>query len=516
MRQKRDMMADQGDWYSDLFAEERPASNAPQDTRHGEEEPEQREEKRDKAEKREARQPPEEEVETSPAPPRPARAPSSRSPLRRKTGWAALTWLGLAVSLLTATVLFLFRGADRLSFTLVPSAGTAGPVSGLLSEEYRYLVRKDVYRLLQLKKGRLLEMERAISRLESERAAFESGMEKREALYEENRSIFGLTGDERDMQSIAGLVRKDVEFSGEIRRRSREYDEAYRREMAALRRAETRLEEEIDTLTAQNRGLAAAAGNTPVEVPGFHEAVLTGTRRAHVERMLNAVRNGDYAGAVDALDSLGEVTGGPERDAVTLLRESLSVIRDYDRRLEGLDAAAPLDSITRSFLAEEYGSLVDGTSGADDPYLEPLLTGLRGALFRNAGQTGDIEEELAKRRDQRKRVARARSLEEEGAFEEALAVYEELLREDMDPYDREYLVDKVHSLWLPLEAQRIKREQNTRAIKYLQSGRLLSREGRDEEALNFYRMLIEECPNSDYVEEAMENIVSIAGYAPSP
>ena len=77
-------------------------------------------------------------------------------------------------------------------------------------------------------------------------------------------------------------------------------------------------------------------------------------------------------------------------------------------------------------------------------------------------------------------------------------------------YDREYILNRVHSLWLEVELRRVKREENTKAIKYLESARILNREGNEKGAIEYYRMLLTECPHSDFVSDAVDEIMNLA------
>jgi tetratricopeptide (TPR) repeat protein len=563
---EKDMLTDQGDWYSDLFNEEGKEAGEDRKTAGGsarEETPgtEAQDTEAQGTEAQDTKAPPtgdassgasahvapdgipageessgyefpggepqgdisavemtsEEQPSTEEAPETPTggtegetahRGRRKRDTLRRRRGWVPITFFLLTCLLITATVLFLFHRADGYSFALLPSPAPEKPVTSLLTGEYRHLVRADIYRLLRLEKNRLLEVERAIARLESERSAFLAEMDEQKAAYEKNRSIFGLTGDEREIRTIAGLVRDDVEFSGEMRRRMSVYDLSYQRQLGGLLEAKSRLEDGIGTLGRQYREVESGAGGSALS-PSI--GVLDSTHRAYVERMLTAARQGDFEGAFEAADALEEVTTGPEEETVRLIKEAFSVADTYDRRLRELDSADPLERFTRSFLAEDYDRLLNGADGEKYDYIEPLLSGLRGALFRNVDLKKDARQDLAKRREQREQVAQARGLEEGGEYEKALGLYEDLLLQDMEPYDREYLLERVRSLWLPVEMQKVKREENTKAIKYLESARILSREGRDDDAIGFYRMLIEECPNSDYVGEALGKIVSLSG-----
>jgi len=55
-----------------------------------------------------------------------------------------------------------------------------------------------------------------------------------------------------------------------------------------------------------------------------------------------------------------------------------------------------------------------------------------------------------------------------------------------------------------------KRNENTRATQFMADAGKAYREGRETEALDTYRRLILECPNSDYLKDALEQVVRIS------
>jgi hypothetical protein len=88
-------------------------------------------------------------------------------------------------------------------------------------------------------------------------------------------------------------------------------------------------------------------------------------------------------------------------------------------------------------------------------------------------------------------------------------MYEDLLMYSIPSYDQEYILSRIRVLWLDIEKRRMTREENTRAIKYLESARLLNNEGKEKEALAYYEKLIIECPNSDYKKQALREIMML-------
>jgi tetratricopeptide (TPR) repeat protein len=183
-------------------------------------------------------------------------------------------------------------------------------------------------------------------------------------------------------------------------------------------------------------------------------------------------------------------------------------VRRYAERLETFRIESPLRSLAMNYLAEEYQQAEEQRVVlARDDMLRPLLSGLEGNLFAAREEAEHVQNLVERNRALKKRAELARRLEEQGAYEEAIAVYQELLLQPLHSYDREHLTEKLRSLWVPTEMHKIKRDQNTRAIKYLESAKILENEGREAEALEFYAMLVQECPDSDYVQDAINRIL---------
>jgi tetratricopeptide (TPR) repeat protein len=172
---------------------------------------------------------------------------------------------------------------------------------------------------------------------------------------------------------------------------------------------------------------------------------------------------------------------------------------------------APFDDIKLSYLNENYTETKNRVHDLEEHvFLRPLLSGLDGALFTNGEIRREIEDDVATRKKVRELSEMAERLEAKGEYAKAAATYEDLLIFQLPSYDREVLLERMQRLWLAVELQKVKREQNTKAIKYLESARILNREGNEEEALNYYQMLLLECPHSDFVNDAVKEIMRIA------
>jgi tetratricopeptide (TPR) repeat protein len=125
-------------------------------------------------------------------------------------------------------------------------------------------------------------------------------------------------------------------------------------------------------------------------------------------------------------------------------------------------------------------------------------------------QTRRIDENIELRKMVSDLSKKALTLEKRGELQKAADIYEDLLIFPLPSYDREFIIGKLHNIWIDVELKRVKREENTRAIKYLDSARVLNREGNEEEALEYYQMLILECPNSDFIKDALDEMKKLA------
>jgi tetratricopeptide (TPR) repeat protein len=105
---------------------------------------------------------------------------------------------------------------------------------------------------------------------------------------------------------------------------------------------------------------------------------------------------------------------------------------------------------------------------------------------------------------------KALALEKKGEREKALNIYQSLLIFSLPDEDRERVLGKIRNLAVALAGQDVKRQQNTKASAYLESAKLSDREGREKEAVEYFRKIILECPNSDYAAEALARLIALS------
>jgi hypothetical protein len=416
--------------------------------------------------------------------------------------------------LFCAGLLFVLFAGNDLLLDMMPAlpAAELRPVSPYLSHRARSAAARDVLRLMRRRREQLYRVQREMEELEEDRERFLSGMEQRSEVFARQRSLFGLDEDRKELRSIAGLVGMSVEFRGELARRKRLYLDLYESRRRELEQAAESCREELDRLARLSGAIASREQEPPGLPSGF---LLDRAYRGHLDGLVRALRGGDLDSAVREARALQRLAPGAEEEELAGLVGGLAdVVRRYAEQLEALRTGSPLHTLAMHYLAEEYERAERERAAAAESsdLLRPLLAGLEGKLFAARQEAERVAGVVEQNRALRKNVQRARRLEEEGELEEAMAAYQELLLEPLQPHDREQLARTLRSLWVPAEMMRIKREQNTRAIKYLESARLLENEGRELEALEFYAMLVVECPSSDYMEESMRRILNAARF----
>jgi hypothetical protein len=234
-------------------------------------------------------------------------------------------------------------------------------------------------------------------------------------------------------------------------------------------------------------------------------------RSKTLNRFLLFIERGDYGRALRTLEQMEPlaVTNG-ERASHLIISRLIGVLNEYADRSELLRDNDPFDEIKLSYLNEDYGKTRRKVEELKRrSFLAPLLTGIDEAAFGNAETLRRLDETVALRGSVRTLARNADALERKGEYLKAAEVYEDILIFQLPTYDREYILNRIHKLWVDVELNRLKREENTKAIKYLESARILSREENEREALKYYKMLLLECPHSDFISQAVDEITNL-------
>ncbi len=368
---------------------------------------------------------------------------------------------------------------------------------------------ENVSRWLRWKRDELLTVERELIELESLKSSYHENMDQKEDLYWANVSAFGLSEAEKGLRSIIDLVKNNVEFRGESKRREGQYLALYEKRKTALIIQKQEHERDINLLTQYMKNLASQNEKT---FP-FHDDALfiDEIKSRYLERFFVALNRGDYERAIQSLEI---VAGFPfsksEKVMKKIITDTLNVLKEYSERIDYLQKKSPFDDIKLSYLSENYSETRGRIKSLEsEDYLKPILSGLEGALYSNLDTNRRIEKIIEGSDKAKKDAKKAESLQKQGEYKKAVEIYEDLLMYSIPSYDREYILNRIRVIWLDIEMRRIKREENTKAIKFLESARLLIKEGNEKEALTYYEKLIIECPNSDYTEKALREIMML-------
>ncbi len=411
---------------------------------------------------------------------------------------------------------YLFHADD---FSTLPALHFSPPrteyVSSYLSYSTKQNMSSSALDLLRKNGARLASLQHELETLEENKNDFIKGIEGKDKIYFQSRSIFGLTGKEKNLRSIADLVRSDVEFRGEKKRRIQIYLQQYNKKRQSLLAQKTEYEKSIGNLTAYQKTVDRIR---PVKDQSFDSAFLVDTLRSgYLSKFMYSVEHEDYDGALSALRFLKPLSPRGEDMTMKLIHRLVLLLKEYDRRMELLTRHSPFEEINLAYLNEDYNAVEKKIGNLQkEGFLKPILSGIDGSLFENSTNRDAIDSEIRQSGQLVDLVQRARMYEKKYEYKKALDIYENLLVFRTNSYDREMIIGKLHSIWLALEQEKQRREENTRAIKYINSARILGREGKDADALEYYRMLLQECPNSDYIQEAVEGIIKITSMQKIP
>jgi len=389
-------------------------------------------------------------------------------------------------------------------------------VTSYLSHNARVKAQGRVFLLLKKNKAQLNRIENELALLEKEKDHFLNQMEQKEKLFDTQKSIFGLKESQKNIQSIAALVENNVEFKGEVKRRVSQYTKIYENRKLALIKQQLEYEQNLKRLTQFYKEIGDGKQSG---IPFYSmSSSIDALKREYIDRFFYYIENDEFGEAINALEALdGLHFNANERALLVVLQKMLPVVKEYRESIDFLKFNSPFDDIKLSYLSENYSNAAERASSLEgNEFIKPILSGLQGAFDTNIVISGEINHTINQNMDLMERIEQAEGFEKKGEYKKALAIYEDILIFRLQSYDKEFVINKIHSLWLPIAMQSLKRQENTKAIKYMESARILSREGSNNEALRYFRMLVKECPNSDYVEEALDEIAKVAALNKTP
>lgn len=382
-------------------------------------------------------------------------------------------------------------------------------VASYLSRPSKEMVQRDALLLLGRKKSALKNLENELKRLDREKGLFTDSMEEKRVMFEENISIIDGKEVKKNLKSAVSLSRSKNQFKKEVQSRTDTYQNLYTVKKERLIEEKERYKVEIADLTMFIKNIEN--GDRVEESINKNMFFIAEAKRDLIERVLFLINNQEYEDAIDVLGNLLAMEfGGNEEIHEGLLVRLLSVLEEYNNRVDFLQEESLFEEIKMGYLSEDYSEVLGKLDTLEaGGYLRPLLTGLRSALNENIVLAEEITDEVELKGSMTKLIEKAVKLEETGNYNKALGIYEDLLILNLPYYDREYLIQKIHSILVPSIKNEIKRGENTKAIKYLEKARNFYLEGDEVEAFNYYRLIVTDCPNSDYVENALNELMRI-------
>ena len=392
-------------------------------------------------------------------------------------------------------------------FDFDPSEGNVY-VSPYLSHTARAEALSDAFLLLEDEKRRLSEIRVMMGELEEKRSLFVENISQRSEVYEANISSFKIDELLGDLRASGYLEKYRSYFSDDLKRRNKLFFEVYEKKMSALLRQSERHEKRIDELSIF---IGQVSRGKHTNQPDSKKAwVLQETEKRYYGRALFFIEQGDYKRAQKMIRTIINDETADSDAAYLLWSAILETLDELQQRAEFLRTSDPLIDIKLSYLSEEYEQVLrDSSSLEEDEFLRPLLSGLRDASVKSIRLEEEITKELELNKDVKRLVVRAGELEKRGEHIKACELYRKLLLFDLPPHDREFIVGKLYASAAQSALRNVQRSDNTGAIKLLDDARKMAWEGKKDRAAQLYRSLILRYPNSDYIEQALDELMDL-------
>jgi len=426
-----------------------------------------------------------------------------------------ITLFLFSLSVLFFTVSYLFNFTDftaRLPFSLIKifKDDPAGHVMSYLSTDSKETVQKDVILLLEKKREELYRIEEELKKLVDEKKLFLYSMGQKKKVFQENISIIDGSEIRNNLKSIVQLNKSELRFHNEAERRINLYLNIHQKKREELLSNKEQITWELAELTGLMQNLKNEKGIE--KFPGDKAFFTQESKKKLYERLLFLIDHSEYEKALEVFDTLlGMDFDESETVQENIVRSLLAILKEYKEKRDYLESASIFDDIKMSFLGENYDQTFSHLDTLNaDVFMNPLLADLRNVLYSNTNSTKEISEEIELTKNIKKLRDKALEFENRGDYEKAIKIYEDLLILNLPSYDREYLISKIHSIMVPAVKNDIKREENTQAIKYLENARALYLAGKEKEACEFYMLLVTDCSSSDYVEEAITNLLKVS------
>jgi hypothetical protein len=379
-------------------------------------------------------------------------------------------------------------------------------ITSYLTHTTRLKIIQDALIILEDEKKNLAETQYELDELEVRMESFISAMEEKQEVYEANVSSFDIGELIKDARAAAYLEKFNTLFSSEVNRRKRLFLEGYESERKRLLYEKNMHEKRISELSQYIEEVQRRGPEAQLYTDGL--SFMEEAKKLGIESAVFFIKREEYRRAADELRSVAD-TGIDDQGLLVRLLQTLD---DLEKKRIKLTREDPLTDLKLSYLSEDYEVALKQVEKLNtDPYIMPLLSGLSSALYRNIAIESDINEDIDLKKGVKNLMGMASRLEKNGEYKKAVKLYKKLLLLDLPPHDVEYLTEKLYSAMEVSIVSELKRRDNTKAIKLLEDARRLVWEGKKDEALRQYLLLIKECPNSDYIGQAVGEIIGLRG-----
>jgi hypothetical protein len=430
---------------------------------------------------------------------------------KRLRGFPTYFFLFLSLCILVLTGYGIFRLGYRGLEKLFPSLQDKVMqqreyITSCLTHTTRLKIIQEALIILEDEKKNLAETQYELDELEMRMESFSDAMEEKQEIYEANVSSFDIEELIKNVRAAAYLEKFNTLFRSEMNRRKKLFFEGYESERKRLLYEKNTHERRISELSHYIEEVQRRGPEAQLYTDGL--SFIEEAKKLSIESAIFFLKREEYKRAADELRSVTD--NGFDDNG--LLERLLQTLDDLEKKHIKLTREDPFTDLKLSYLSEDYEGALKQVEKLDtDPYIKPLLSGLSVALYRNIAIESDIDEDLDLRKSVKSLMGMATRLEKDGEYEKAVRLYKKLLLLDLPPHDMEYLTEKLYSAMELSIVSELKRQDNTKAIKLLEEARRLVWEGKKDEAFRQYLLLIKECPNSDYVGQAVGEIIGLEG-----
>jgi len=386
-------------------------------------------------------------------------------------------------------------------------------ITTYLGHQSKELARNNAFLFLKQKKEELKGIEASIRNLADEKNCFISEIDEKKKIFNNHISVTDLNENENRLKSIALLRINKTNFRRDINHRLENYLNNYDNRKTNLLSKREKTKDELYKITSFINSIDKSneSNSLKYEDVSFNKSVsfnLDKEKAKYLKSYLFSIDNQEYQKAIDILNKINEL-GFDQNEKIfgDILEKLLFTLRDYRDKLSSLKESSPFAEIKMAYLREDYRSAEDILNNAEkDQFIKPVLSGLKNAINNNKESSYDIKREINNLDDIKIIITKAKKLESRKEYEKALNIYSFLLLSNIQQYDKENLQRKIRSIMEIIVKDNLIRNENTKASKYLGTAKKFYKNGDYNKAIDYYKLIITECPNSYYVETALSKI----------